>query len=258
MLFPISDDNSDRHTTPYINYLLIAINILVFVMLQGMGNNLHFTYAYSTVPAEILQGIDIVTNDLLEKDPASGQVYRLPGLQATPIPVYFTMLTSMFMHGGWAHLLGNMLYLWIFGDNIENRLGHIRYLLFYLICGIIASLTHVLTTNFLGHDTLVPSLGASGAISGVLGGYMLLFPRRKVHALFLGIFMVTVPSIVALGLWIVFQLVSGVGSIGAAGGGVAYGAHIGGFIAGLVLIKFFDPGPGAMQPKQTYRRNSFR
>ena len=258
MLFPISDDNTDRHITPYINYLLIAINVLVFVMLQGMGDNLHFTYAYSTVPAEILQGIDIVTNDQLVKDAASGQTYRLPGLQATPIPVYLTIITSMFMHGGWAHLLGNMLYLWIFGDNIENRIGHFRYLLFYVVCGVIASLTHVFTTNFLGHDTLVASLGASGAISGVLGSYLLLFPRRKVHALFLGIFMVTVPSVVALGLWIVFQLLSGFGSIGASGGGVAYGAHIGGFIAGLVLIKFFDPGPGAMQPKQTYRRNSFR
>ena len=253
MLFPISDDNTDRHLTPYINYLLIAINVLVFIMLQGMGNNLHFTYAYSTVPAEILQGIDIVTNDLLEKN-AAGIIERSPGLQVTPTPVYFTMLTSMFMHGGWAHLLGNMLYLWIFGDNIENRLGHTRYLLFYIVCGVIASLSHVLATNFFGQDTLVPSLGASGAISGILGSYMLLFPRRKVHALFLGIFLVTVPSIVALGVWIALQLVSGVGSIGATGGGVAYAAHIGGFIAGLVLIKFFDPGPGAIQPEPPDRR----
>ena len=258
MLFPIGDDNTDRHITPYINYLLIAINVLVFIMLQGMGNNLHFTYAYSTVPAEILQGLDIVTNDQLVKDASSGETFRMPGLQVTPIPVYFTLITSMFMHGGWAHLLGNMLYLWIFGDNIENRLGHTRYLLFYILCGAIASLSHVLATNFFGQDTLTPSLGASGAISGVLGSYMLLFPRRKVHALFLGIFMVTVPSIVALGIWIALQLVSGVGSIGATGCGVAYAAHIGGFVAGLLLIKFFDPGPRTVQSEQTYRRNRFR
>ena len=143
MLLPIGDDNSDRTVTPYINYLLIAINILIFIFLQGAGHNLFFTYAYSTVPAEILTGTDIVTQSQVIVDPYTGQQFEMPGLQPTPVSVYFTLLTSAFMHGGWMHLAGNMLYLWIFGDNIENRIGHFRYLVFYLFCAVIASLSHV-------------------------------------------------------------------------------------------------------------------
>ncbi len=240
MLFPIGDDNSDRRTTPYVNYLLIAINILVFVFLQGTGENTRFTYAYSTVPEEILTGKDIVTRDRVATDPVSGQEFTVPGLQRTPIPVFLTLITSMFMHGGWAHILGNMLYLWIFGDNVEDAAGHGRYLIFYLICGIIASLTQVFVTSAFGGDTLVPSLGASGAISGVLAGYLVLFPRKRVYVLFFR-FVQAVPAIVAIGLWFLFQLLSGIGALGAGsqGGGVAYGAHVGGFIAGLILIKLF-------------------
>jgi len=146
----------------------------------------------------------------------------------------------MFMHGGWAHLLGNMLFLWVFGDNIENRIGHIRYLIFYLVCGIIASLSHVFVS---GSDSLIPSLGASGAISGVLGGYLLLFPSRRVRVI-MGRGITTVPAFVALGIWIVFQVISQMGVLGGdqGGGGVAYAAHIGGFIGGLALIKLFDIG----------------
>ncbi len=243
MLFPIGDDNSDRQTTPVINYLLIAINILVFVFLQGMGENTRFTYAYSTVPQEILTGKDIVTHDRVATDPVSGQEFTVPGLQRTPIPVFLTLITSMFMHGGWAHILGNMLYLWIFGDNVEDAAGHGRYLIFYLVCGIIASLTQVFVTSAFGGDTLVPSLGASGAISGVLAGYLVLFPRKRVYVLFFR-FVQAVPAIVAIGLWFLFQLLSGIGALGAGsqGGGVAYGAHVGGFIAGLILIKLFTAG----------------
>ena len=223
-MLPIGDDDSDRRFAPLVNYLLIAINILVFVFLQGMGGNEKFTYAFSTVPAEILTGKDI----------AAGV------LEPTPVPVYFTLITSMFMHGGWAHLLGNMLFLWVFGDNIENRIGHIRYLIFYLVCGIIASLSHVFVS---GSDSLIPSLGASGAISGVLGGYLLLFPSRRVRVI-MGRGITTVPAFVALGIWIVFQVISQLGMLGGdqGGGGVAYAAHIGGFIAGLALIKLFDIG----------------
>ena len=198
-MIPIGDDNSDRRITPVINYALIAINILVFIFLQGMGSNVLFTYAYSTVPAEILQGRDIITEAQRIVDQATGQEYLIPGLQATPIPVYLTLITSMFMHGGWAHLLGNMLYLLIFGDNIENRLGHVKYLVFYLLCGVIASLSHVFVTSLMHSNALVPSLGASGAISGVLGAYILLFPRRRVNVL-LGWFVIAVPAIVALGV----------------------------------------------------------
>jgi membrane associated rhomboid family serine protease len=223
-MLPIGDDDSDRRFAPLINYVLIAINILVFVFLQGMGGDEKFTYAFSTVPAEILTGKDIAVGPL----------------EPTPVPVYFTLITSMFMHGGWAHLLGNMLFLWVFGDNIENRIGHMRYLIFYLVCGIIASLSHVFIS---GSDSLIPSLGASGAISGVLGGYLLLFPSRRVRVI-MGRGITTVPAFVALGIWIVFQVISGMGMLGGdeTGGGVAYAAHIGGFIAGLALIKLFDTG----------------
>jgi membrane associated rhomboid family serine protease len=148
----------------------------------------------------------------------------------------------MFMHGGIMHLLGNMLYLHIFGDNIENLLGHLRYAFFYLSSGILASLAHVFTSAALGANLLIPSLGASGAISGVLGGYFLLFPKRRVRVLFLRS-VIQVPALVAIGVWFLFQLISSVGMFsGGSGGGVAYGAHIGGFIAGMLVIKLFTLG----------------
>jgi membrane associated rhomboid family serine protease len=231
-MIPIGDDNTGHHLRPFVNYILIIINVLVFVFLQGSGGNEQFTLAYSTVPAEITRGVDLA----------------VPPLEPTPIPVYGTLITSMFMHGGWAHLLGNMLYLWIFGDNLENRMGHSRYLGFYLLTGIIASLSHVFVTAATSPEhMMIPSLGASGAISGVLGGYLLLFPKQRVRV-FLGRGIVEVPAFVALGLWIVLQVVSSMGVLGGegqGGGGVAYAAHIGGFIAGLVLVKLFAPG----QPK---------
>ncbi len=243
MLFPIGDDNRDRRITPVINYLFVALNILVFVYFQGCGRNEKFTYAYSAVPAEIVSGEDIVTDDRTFEDPLTGDRFSIPGLQPTPIPVYLTLLTSIFMHGGIAHIFGNMIFLLIFGDNIENRIGHFRYFIFYLLCGLIASLAHVYTTITFNENTIVPTLGASGAISGVLGGYILLFPKRRVRVIMF-YFLTEVPAIVALGLWFAFQLFSGIGALGAGTqeGGVAYAAHIGGFIAGLILIKFFDIG----------------
>jgi len=220
---------------------LIAANVLVFVFLQQLGQNLEFTYSYSTVPGEILTGKDIITDGRTIVDPISGEKFFLPGLGVTNIPVWFTLITSMFMHGGFAHIAGNMLYLWIFGDNIENALGHRRYLLFYLLCGIIASLSHVFATKLLGQNLLVPSLGASGAISGVLGAYILLFPRRRVTMFFVR-FITHVSALWAIGIWIVFQIVSGLGMLGGSDtGGVAYAAHIGGFLAGLLLVKLFMP-----------------
>jgi membrane associated rhomboid family serine protease len=147
----------------------------------------------------------------------------------------------MFMHGGWAHLLGNMLYLWIFGDNIEDRLGHGRYLLFYLLAGLLASLAHVFASVLIGDNLQIPSLGASGAIAGVLGGYLVLFPRRRITVLIFRI-VTQVNAIIAVGLWFVFQLVGGLGTLAGSSDGVAYAAHIGGFIAGLVLIKLFAAG----------------
>jgi membrane associated rhomboid family serine protease len=242
-MIPIGDDNSDRRITPIVNYLLIVANIAVFVLLQGMGGNDRFTYAFSTVPQEIVSGKDVVTHSHTVTDPASGQTFEQPGLGHTPMSVYLTLLVSMFMHGGIAHIAGNMLYLWIFGDNIENRLGHGRYLSFYLVCGVIASLAHVFTTAATHGDMLVPSLGASGAISGVLGGYSLLFPGRRVRMM-MGRGTTEMPAWVAIGMWFLFQVVAGIGLLGGGSqaGGVAYGAHVGGFIAGLLLVKLFAAG----------------
>ncbi len=243
MLFPIGDDNRERTITPYINYLLILANILVFVFLQDLGENEKFTYKFSTVPEEIITGRDIVTHDKTYENPATGERFTIPGLGVTPITVYITLITSIFMHGGIAHIFGNMLFLWIFGDNIENRLGHLRYLIFYFVCGILASLAHVYSTVMLGGNLLIPTLGASGAISGVLGAYMLLFPKKRVSVIVF-YFITDMPAIMVIGLWFVFQLVSGLGLLGAGsqGGGVAYGAHIGGFLAGMILVKFFARG----------------
>jgi membrane associated rhomboid family serine protease len=246
MLFPIADENDDRRSTPWINYVLILINLFVFVFLQGLGSNERFTYAYSTVPAEIVSGRDIVTPDRVVVEPITGQRMAMPGLQPTLIPVWLTLITSMFMHGGLAHIFGNMLFLWIFGDNIEDRLGHFRYLIFYLVCGVLAGLAHVFSTViFAANESslLVPSLGASGAISGVLGAYILLFPTKRVTVI-LSWFITQVPAFVAIGLWFVFQLISGLGVLGSGSqqGGVAYAAHVGGFISGLALIKIFEIG----------------
>ncbi len=245
MVFPLYDDNSDRTTFPFVNYALIAANILVFLLLQQLGTNDHFTYAFSTVPEEIVTGRDVVTASRVVVYP-TGQRLLVPGLEATPLSVYLTLFTSMFMHGGIAHIAGNMLFLWIFGDNIEDRLGHVRYISFYLICGLIASLAHVFTTAAMATDQssmLVPSLGASGAISGVLGGYLLIHPTRRVTVILFR-FLTDVPAYVAIGIWFAFQLISGLGMLGGSpsGGGVAYAAHIGGFIAGVALIKLFDMG----------------
>ena len=244
MVFPIRDDNTGRTITPVVNYILIGINVLVFVLFQGLGSNEKFTYAFSTVPQEIMTGVDIDRTVALE-DPLGNPVRDESGrpvginLEPTPGSVYLTLLISMFMHGGIMHLLGNMLFLWIFGDNIEDDIGHLRYAIFYLLCGVIASLAHV----FMNTDSYIPSLGASGAISGVLGAYLLMHPRRRV-TVFLFRFLTEVPGIVAVGLWFVFQIISSLGVLGSGAqvGGVAYAAHIGGFIAGVALIKLFAIG----------------
>ncbi len=252
MILPLGDDNSDRRITPYVTWTFIAINIFVFVFAQGLGSNVEFTYALSTVPEEIITGQDLVTEGEIVRDPATGAQQRRPGLQPTPISVYITLLTSMFMHGGLAHILGNMLFLFIFGDNIEDRLGHKRFIVFYLLVGIIASLAHVFTTAAFDGNMRVPSLGASGAISGVLGGYLLLFPRKRVTVLFLRILM-QVPAVVAIGIWFLFQLLNGLGALGSQTGGVAYAAHIGGFVAGVALIMAFDQGPPRPRPSTRSR-----
>ena len=240
MIFPIGDDNTGRVNTPVITYALIVVNVLVFVFLQGLGENERFTYAFSTVPQEIRTGTDVARPVRVELGDESAVI----PLQPTPGSVYLTLLVSMFMHGGLMHLLGNMLFLWIFGDNVEDDLGPVRYTAFYLITGLAASLAHVASTFALGDNPFIPSLGASGAISGVMGGYLVLHPHRRVRVIILRM-LTTVPAYVAVGLWFVFQLISAFGVIGQgpqAGGGVAFMAHIGGFIAGVVLVRMFAAG----------------
>lgn len=232
-MFPIGDDNSDRTMAPVVNYAIIILNVLVFVLLQGFGSNDSFTYAFSLVPKEITTGVDLSGVQVIHD--ALGHTGRIE-LYSSPLPVYFNFLTSMFMHGGFMHLFGNMLFLWVFGDNIENLLGHIRYAIFYLLCGFAAALGQVV----LDTGSIIPMLGASGAISGVLGGYIISFPNRRVRAVLFN-FLTEVPAYVALGIWIVYQIVLGFFTP-AGTGGVAYAAHIGGFIAGLVLVKLFALG----------------
>ncbi|MEJ7848063.1 MAG: rhomboid family intramembrane serine protease [Pyrinomonadaceae bacterium] len=232
-MFPIGDDNSDRTITPYVNYIFIGVNILVFVLLQGFGGNDSFSYAYSLVPKEITEGIDLTGAQVIRDSFGNtGEVQHYP----TSLPVYFNFLSSMFMHGDIMHIFGNMLFLWVFGDNLENLLGHARFAAFYIVCGIAAALAQIVMDT----DSIIPMLGASGAISGVLGGYVLLFPQRQVRALIFS-FLTSVPAFVAIGIWIGYQLI--VGYLTPVGtGGVAYAAHIGGFIAGVALVKVFALG----------------
>ena len=234
MLLPIGDDNQLRRSRPVVVYIIVAINIVVFAFFQQFASDAGgpFTYAYSVVPYEITHNVDLVQPVRVPDGPV---VPQFPG----PSPIWLTILTSMFMHGGLMHIAGNMLYLWIFGDNIEDNFGHAKFLIFYLVCGIAASFAHILVDP----DSVTPSLGASGAIAGVLGAYLIMFPRNRVRALLpLGIIWTTVelPAIVVLGFWIVIQIFSQyTASFKPGEGGVAYMAHIGGFAAGVALCFLF-------------------
>src|SRR6187401_923094 len=158
-MFPIGDDNSDRTIQPIVNYAIIGLNVLVFVLLQQLGTNETFDYAFSLVPKEITTGVDLVGPQIVV-DPSGGEAARIM-LYDTPLPVYFNFLTSMFMHGGFMHLFGNMMFLLIFGDNLENLIGHVKYAAFYLVCGFAAALAQI----FMDPNSVIPMLGASGAIS---------------------------------------------------------------------------------------------
>src|SRR6266498_1987039 len=214
-MFPIGDDDSGRRTVPVVTYALILLNVLFFFVELSSGDP--FIEQWSVVPRRLL---------------------------ANPAGDFPTVFTSMFMHAGWVHLLGNMLYLWIFGDNVEDNFGHVKFLIFYLLCGIAATFAQV----FMSMNSTVPNLGASGAIAGVLGAYILLFPRGQVRVL-MGRGVIPMPALVVIGFWIVLQLVSGFGSISnrAETGGVAYMAHIGGFLAGFILTFLFRATGGTSQ-----------
>lgn len=222
MLFPISDDDRNLLRPAYVTITLVVANVLVFFYQLA---NPAFTYAASVIPLEIVSGIDLTTPVLVHAGGHLAEIPQAPG----PTPIYLTLLSAMFMHGGWGHLGGNMLYLWIFGDNVEHRFGGLRFLAFYLASGLAASFAQIAVAP----HSVIPNLGASGAISGVLGAYMVLFPRNRVMAVFF-FRIVAIPAVFVLGLWAVTQFFNGVGSLGVEGtGGVAYAAHIGGFIAGV-------------------------
>jgi membrane associated rhomboid family serine protease len=207
-MFPVGDDNSQERTAPVVTFALIGLNVLVFLLELAGGDQFITDWAF--VPARF------------SEHPAANMA---------------TIFSAMFMHGGWLHLGGNMLFLWIFGDNVEDRFGHAKFLIFYLLAGIAATFAQYAVSP----DSGVPNVGASGAIAGVLGAYILMFPQSRVNVL-VGRQIVAMPAFVVLGLWIALQLVSGVGTIAAtdeSSGGVAYMAHVGGFASGLLMTFLF-------------------
>jgi len=238
-MFPIGDQNRRGHVTPVVNYLLIAINLAVFwyqinlpdaVMAScaeaSSGTIQGFVCNYGVIPAEIIAGQDL-----------------------------FSLLTAMFVHGSWAHILGNMLFLWVFGDNIEDAFGHLGYLIFYLGSGVAASAAHILVDP----GSTIPSVGASGAIAGVLGAYIVFFGSNAVHVL-IGFFIVSVPAWLMIGLWAINQFVATYGTIAMTEqtqGGVAYAAHAGGFLVGVMLALAIRATMGKPEQRPTSRRGRF-
>jgi len=218
-VIPIKDNNPTK-SFPFVTIILISINAVVFLYQLSLNNvsGKVFVFTYGAIPYELMNSIN---------------------LPLTPyIPNSVTLFTSMFLHGGLFHLGGNMLYLWIFGNNIEDSMGHIKFVVFYVICGIAAVFAHTV----INPGSKIPMIGASGAIAGVLGAYILLFPRAKVSTLiFFGFFIriIEIPALIMIGFWIVIQFLSGAMSAGVQGGGIAYFAHIGGFLAGFAFIVFF-------------------
>ena len=225
MLFPISDDDRKISSTCWVTHFLLWSNIAVF---GYQYLNPEFTYGWSVIPKEIVSGTDLVEPQIIE---AGGQQVAIPQ-QPGPAVIYLTLLSAMFMHGGVGHIGGNMLYLWIFGDNVEHRFGHIRFLIFYLISGFVASFAQIAVNP----DSVIPNLGASGAIWGILGAYMVLFPHNKVNAVIL-YHVVSIPAIFVIGMWAVTQLFHGYGAIATTEqtGGVAYLAHVGGMVVGVIM-----------------------
>ncbi len=227
MFFPISDDDRGVTTTAFVTYALLAINLVAFAY---QTSDESFTYAWSMIPKEITTGEDLVVAQQLPLP--DGGLIEIPQAPGPPF-IWLTLITSMFLHGGVGHLIGNMLYLWIFGNNVEHRFGHALFLLFYLTSGIIGSFAQIAISP----NSALPNLGASGAIAGILGAYVVLFPRNKINAVFF-LTIVSVPAIFLLGMWGMMQLINGLGTISfsnSSSGGVAYMAHLGGFATGFVV-----------------------
>lgn len=222
-MMPLGDDNSGRRITPIVTYVLIAINVLVFFL--ELTNGEEFIQRWAFVPTRFI---------------------------ADPVGDLATLFTSMFLHAGWAHLIGNMLYLWIFGDNVEDRLGHALFFVFYILCGLAATFAQFAISM----GSSVANVGASGAIAGVLGAYLVMFPGRQVRVL-MGRAIVPMSALIVIGFWILIQIFSQI-SVFSAGsqdqGGVAYMAHIGGFVAGLLLAFLLGRGRKALPPTTSVRR----
>ena len=224
-MFPIRDDVPSR-TFPAVTVGLIVINVLIFFFELALGSRglRAFVASYGMVPG-------YVTAFARGGDVSAGQAF-------------FPFFSSMFLHGGWIHLIGNMWYLWIFGDNVEDRLGHFRFLIFYIVCGIVANVGHYAFNATSG----VPAIGASGAVAGVLGAYLISYPRARILTvvpLFLFIHFIELPALIVLGFWFILQFLNGAASVvmSTATGGVAWWAHIGGFIGGILIFMLFRPRP---------------
>ncbi|MFW6094168.1 MAG: rhomboid family intramembrane serine protease [Pseudomonadota bacterium] len=247
-MFPISDDNPRAHV-PVATIVIIALNVLVWALVQGLGDPRALAESlchYALVPGELFGYVEPGTRIAVSESLAC---------QFDGEPNHLSLFSSMFMHGSWFHLIGNMWFLWVFGDNVEDEMGPVRFSLFYLACGLAAAFAQIVTNP----ASTVPMVGASGAIGGVMGAYALLFPRVRVNLLIiLGFYVTTVavPAIFMLGYWFVLQLLQGLPALGSEGGGVAFWAHVGGFVAGLGLVWVFrhpgrgaPPGPQARRPR---------
>lgn len=250
-MIPLSDPEVPRRRTPYVNVGILAANVLVFLYtltLQGSKQDVFF-FEFGVIPWEFTNGEELTRY----------RIGREILAVASPFSWWATLFTSLFIHAGFAHILGNMVFLWVFGDNVEDRLGHIPYALFYVTCGLGATALHIL----FGPDSQIPTVGASGAIAGVLGAYLLFYPFHRINTLVVFVFItvIRVQAVLLIGLWVLLQVFSGIGSLGltAQTGGVAYWAHVGGFLAGAGLVAAFRllRGEPVWQP-QGYSRDFWR
>lgn len=245
-MFPLRDENP-HFLTPYATMGLIALNVLTWVFVQGLGGDEALARSVCT--------LGLIPGELLQTLPAGSNFPLGTGVACVlgDTPNWWTLLTSMFLHGGWMHIIGNMWFLWIFGNNVEDSMGHGRFVVFYLLSGLAAAAVQILADTHSG----LPMVGASGAIGGVMGAYVLLYPRVRVELLvWLGFYVTTVsvPAYFMLGYWFLLQLIGGFGSLAAEGGGVAFWAHVGGFVAGAILVLLFrDPDLLARHPNRGWR-----
>jgi membrane associated rhomboid family serine protease len=250
-MIPIRDDNP-HFLTPFTTLVIIVLNALAWVFLQGLGSE-------PALSNSVCQ-FALVPGDVLGTLPPGSYFPVGPDLacQTGESPAFYTLVSSMFMHGSWLHLIGNMWFLWVFGNNVEDAMGHFRFLGFYLLCGLAAAALQLVLTS----DPEIPMVGASGAIGGVMGAYILLYPRVQVHMLvFLGIFVtvIAVPAVLMLGYWFLIQVLGGFVSVTGSGGGVAFWAHVGGFAAGALLVfGFRNPELLQRHPYHGWRSRSPR